>query len=109
MGLQFNKRRERLVEIAFAVGINDMKLLPERTRGLLHVIRLGFSIRKIRIHEHPDYGGVRDQLAQQFQSLCSEITEVDVYPGGVAAWPTQAVDQSNCDRVSGGRKYNRNR
>src|SRR5258708_39631830 len=41
--------------------------------------------------------------------LCSEITEVDVYAGGVAAWPTQAVDQSNPDRVGGGGKYNRNR
>jgi hypothetical protein len=84
-------------------------LLPERTRGFLHVFRLGVSIWKIRIHEHPDDGGVWNQLAQQLQSLCPEMTEVDVYAGGVAAWPTQAVDQSNLDRISGGGKYNRNR
>jgi hypothetical protein len=48
------------VEIAFAVGVHDMNLLPERTRGFFHVFRLGLSIRKIRIHEHPDYGDVWD-------------------------------------------------
>ena len=57
IGLQFAKR---LVEIALAGGIHDMKLLPERTRRFLHIFRLGFSIRKIRIHEHPDFGGFRD-------------------------------------------------
>src|SRR5262249_6508678 len=86
-----------------------MNLLPERTRGFLYVFRLRLSIREIRIHEHSDYGGVWNQLAQQFQSLCPEITEVDVYTGGVTPWPTQAVDESNRDRVSGRSKYNRNR
>jgi hypothetical protein len=52
-----------------------MDLLPDRTRGFLHVFPLGPGIRQIRVRQHANHGGVWSQSVQHFQSLRSQLSE----------------------------------
>ena len=58
-------RKIERTTVAFEAGRDGLDLLPELTRGFFQVFRLGFCIRKIRIHEHADYGGARNYSASR--------------------------------------------
>ena len=54
-----NKACKGSLKVAFAAGVHDIDLPPERARCLLGVSRLSLGI-EIRVHEHADHGGVRN-------------------------------------------------
>ena len=96
-----------LVELFRRASADDDQLAVERLCSLLR--RLGdlFSIGVLWIEDHPDRGGLRRQIAQQFEALDVERVGSVGNAGGIAAGPGEARDDTRCDRVAAGAKDQR--
>jgi hypothetical protein len=69
-GLLFHKRRKRIVDVVFAVGVEHTQLQSERVRGLSHGCHSKVSSCKAWVHQHCDQGGFRKQFVQELDALC---------------------------------------
>jgi hypothetical protein len=82
---QFCKHR---FEFRFSARIQEMKLQPESTRRSLKAFRNDVKVDAIaRIDEHRKTFGLRDQFAQQFQTLRSDVRVQRSYASDIALWP----------------------
>jgi hypothetical protein len=76
--------------------------------GSQYVPAFRFGISAIRVHNHADRGRAGNELAQQFQSLCAQLTEEKIDAGDVAARPIEAGYEAVTDRITPAGKDNRN-
>jgi hypothetical protein len=68
----------------------------------VHVSGHGFGSGSIgRIDEHGHPSGCGHQLTQEFQPLCRQLTNEEINPCQVAAWPREAGDKTKPHRVFG--------
>ena len=65
----FSEGRERSAQSLFGGSMQDMKFQAHGTVRLLNVFRLRFGGGIVRVQEHADLGGGRNQLAQKPQPL----------------------------------------
>src|SRR5215472_648195 len=70
VGLLLDKGGKAVVQFALGAGLENMKLLAERARGILQILQLVRSGRKVRVDERGYRRRLRKQFAQQPQSLC---------------------------------------
>src|SRR3954453_13448993 len=81
---------EGTVDFNFAVGLEDMNLLPNGASRGLYISRPSLGIGIVRVEEHSDIGGCRQQLAQHFQPLRRQFPEEQTHSCGIADWPVEA-------------------
>jgi len=77
--------------------------------GIFHVFPLDLGRDAVRVEQHGDLGDLWQQLAQQLQSLPSELGGVDAHPRGIAARPIDAGSEPFLDRIEAGDEENGNR
>ena len=78
-------------------------MLTDGASSLVNVFQLVLDIRTLRVHEHGDQRGARNELAQESQPLRLQLEGEHVHPGGVAARPVEAGDKTEADRVAADR------
>src|SRR5262245_1255279 len=88
--------------------MQDMDLLINCTSSFVNVFQLLLATLTLRVEEHSRQRGSRNEFAQEPQSLRPQLRGEHVHPGGVAARPVEAGDQTKCDRVAAAGKDNRN-
>src|SRR5262249_47351571 len=83
-------------------GVEDLDLQPHGASSGFHVSQRGLCRRGIaRIDEHGNTNCCGHQLAQEFQPLCRQLRGEKIDPRQVAAWPGEAGDKTEHDRVLG--------
>src|SRR5262245_3663041 len=101
---QLDQGRERRAEVAFGACVQYMKLQAEGASSRLHNSRLSFGIGIARIAEQGHDARCRDQLAQQFQPLRSDVDVQQSDAREVSSRSVQAGDKSGYDWIGGGAK-----
>jgi hypothetical protein len=86
------------------LAAQDLDLLSERARRILHVVQLRLEGRLSRIEKHGDQRTGRDDLAQQPEPLCSEHLDQGGDPGDITAGPVVARHQADLHRVLAARE-----
>jgi hypothetical protein len=61
-----------------------------------------------RIDKKRDQAGLREEVAQHFQALGSQLGRKGAYPGRVAGWPAQARDKAELHWVATNAEHDRN-
>jgi hypothetical protein len=68
-GMQLGEGCESGVDLAFAVGLQDMEPHPLGACRFLQVSDRGLGIRTVQVHEQGDHRSLGDQLGQQLEPL----------------------------------------
>src|SRR5215472_6377868 len=88
--------------------MQNMNLLPDRVGCLLNISRLRLKIRIVRVEEHADQSCCWNEIVQEPDPLCLNSRQQKIYPCRVAAWPVEAGDEAELDRVVAGTEDDRN-
>src|SRR5262249_53453683 len=96
------------VNVWFAACMQNMNLLPDRVGCLLNISRLRLKIRIVRVEEHADQSCCWNEIVQEPDPLCLNSRQQKIYPCRVAAWPVEAGDEAELDRVVAGTEDDRN-
>ena len=107
--LLFSDRSKRRIGLVFAADIEYFDLPAERACGRKQISHLQTRIRRIRIDDHADHGGVRNQFANELEALRFERASQHVNAGGVATRPVEAVDEPDVHRIVAGDEHDRYR
>jgi hypothetical protein len=97
-----HKGRERRIDLAAGVGVEDAHPQAHRTRCRFHVSHRGLGDRRIVWFDQQ--GEARDSgnhLAQQLKPLGRYLSGEEIDPGQIAPGPGEACDQTEPDRVFG--------
>ena len=108
IGTVADERREGAPDLAAVARLHHVDLDADdgsRCRHLSRHDRLGVAV--VGIDQQSDPGRARNKLAQQLELLCPQRGIELVHAGGVAAWPRQASDEANADRIIGGVEQDR--
>jgi hypothetical protein len=97
-----NGIHEGSFNLAFAASFENNHLLSDRTTRRLHLAGLSFGILIVWVHDHCDQRGVGNQLAQQLQTLWLQRGGELGHTRKVAAWPVEACDQAEANRITAG-------
>ena len=95
-------------EIAIGRGIRNNELQPQRARPRLQVCDVGLDFRLRRVRENAEPGSIGHHLAEQLQFFRPQLVSEDEAAGNVPAWPVEAGDKTQCNRVNAGGKDDRN-
>ena len=97
------------LNVAVAADIENDELLPDRARRGLNLFPLCLGIRTVRIDEHGNCRRLGHELAQQLQSLRTQLGSEKAHARDVAARAVQAGNEATRDWVEPGRKDDRQR
>src|SRR5262249_10576487 len=100
VGLLVPNNFEGGIDLAAGIGVEHLDLQSHGASRRLHVSQRDLGQRSkgwIDQHGHTSCG--RQQLAQEFESLCCQFTPEPTDAGQVAARPGKAGDKSQLDRV----------
>src|SRR5262245_23874441 len=106
-GLLLNHRPKGGVDLIIRARMKHINLQAERLRCLSHVVQLALSRCKFRVIEEGDGFRLRHQFVQQPETLGLHVSGLKIYPGGIPAGPIVAPHQTGLDRISTGRKHDR--
>jgi hypothetical protein len=91
------------VDVATGAGADDVDLQSHSAGSQLHVSQCSFRTRRVVwVDEHTHAFSRGHQLAQDFQSLCRQLTDEKIDTGRITARSRQTGDKTEPDRVFGG-------
>ena len=100
IGALARKGDKRRIDLADRAGVEDLKLQPDRGSRLLQVPQRGFGVCGVgRIDEHGNTNGLGHQVVQEPQPFGHHLVGEKIDAGRVAAWPGEAGDKTELDRV----------
>src|SRR5262252_4016342 len=106
-GLLLNHRSKGGVDLIIRARMKYINLQAERPCCLSHVVQLALSRCKFRVIEEGDGFRLRYQFVQQPETLGLHVSGLKIYPSGIPAGPIVARNQTGLDRISAGRKHDR--
>src|SRR5262249_18519726 len=107
-GTALSKDRKCCVYFLLTAGVEDGELQTERTCRAANGRHPNVGGWKVRVHQHRNHAGFRNEFVQQLYALCLQIGGEKAYTRHVAAWSVHAGDESARDRVVADDKHDRN-
>ena len=101
-GPELRKACEGCVDLSCGACAQDVKLNPERARGVLRRSRFGLDNRVGRIDQHCDNGCIWQQFMQNLELLSRQIARQDRHAREVAAGAAEAGSEAELHRVDTG-------
>src|SRR5262249_42211533 len=100
---------ESRLDVAIAIaGVKDFDRNPEGWNTRMHFLDNGVGHRSVATDERDETVCLRRQLTQQSEQLRRELHVEGFDSCGVACWPIEAGDETQCDRVGAGSEDDRN-
>ncbi len=107
--MQLDEASESALEFILGAGLQDGEPQPLAARRFLHLAYHTLALWIVRVNEHCDHAGLRNQLEQQLEPLRHQLDGNYGDPRHVAAWPGEAGDQPVRDRVAAADENDRDR
>src|SRR5262249_15937835 len=87
-------------ELSFSVRLDAVEFQAKPTRRRLDVSGFAYGVRIVGVQEIADDGGCRYQLVQQLQPFRCNRPDEKAHSRDIDAWPIEARDQTEFDRVA---------
>src|SRR5262249_47437626 len=91
---------EGRINLGTSVRIVNLDLQSHRASGSIYFLQLSISgacIGWINEYAHPR--GLRQQITEHLQPLCSQLRSKNIYSGQVATWSREARSQTKLHRI----------
>ena len=99
VGSLLDKGRKSRIDLSVGAGVKHVHLEPKGPSTRLQIFDKGFSQQRGGIDERDKARGLRQQLMQQPEQLCSHLRGHEADAGDVAARPVEARHEAERDRM----------